>query len=62
MTFDPAARSGTVVTDTGAVIAFAESAFLAGGLRLLRRGQRVRAVTSESGQVLLVTVLTLEVD
>lgn len=62
MSFDPADRSGTMVTDDGVVIAFAESAFLAGGLRLLRRGQRVRAVRSASGEVLLVTVLTLAVD
>ena len=40
--FDPASRTGTVLLDDGTEIAFDAAAFDAGGLRLLRVGQRVR--------------------
>lgn len=56
--FDTASRSGSVFLDDGTVVAFDGAAFAAGGLRLLRPGQRVRMETRED-QVVLVTILTL---
>ena len=41
-TFDPATGGGTVLPDDGRRIRFDGAAFAAGGLRLLRLGQRVR--------------------
>ena len=41
-TFDPATRSGSVLLDDGTPVPFDAAAFDAGGLRLLRPGQRVR--------------------
>ncbi len=40
--FDPDTRTGTVLLDDGSEIAFPAKAFDAGGLRLVRLGQRVR--------------------
>ena len=40
--FDPATRSGTVLLDDGTELPYDAPAFDAGGLRLLRLGQRVR--------------------
>ena len=40
--FAPATRSGTVVLDDGIELPFDAAAFDAGGVRLLRVGQRVR--------------------
>ena len=40
--FDPATGAGTVLTDDGRRVDFDADAFAAGGLRLLRLGQRVR--------------------
>ena len=40
--FDPDSGSGSVLTDDGRRVAFDPAAFAAGGLRLLRPGQRVR--------------------
>jgi len=57
-TFDPATGSGTVLTDDGRRVAFDGPAFAAGGLRLLRVGQRVRLDTSD-GRVVRVTLVTL---
>jgi len=57
-TFDPDTGSGTVLTDDGRRIAFDPAAFAAGGLRLLRPGQRVRLDTDD-GRVVRVTILTL---
>jgi cold shock CspA family protein len=57
-TFDPATGSGTVLTDDGRRVAFDGAAFAAGGLRLLRLGQRVRLDTSD-GRVVRVTLVTL---
>jgi cold shock CspA family protein len=57
-TFDPASGSGSVLTDDGRRIAFDGAAFAAGGLRLLRLGQRVRLETAE-GRVVRVTIATL---
>ena len=41
-TFDPETRSGSVLLDDGTPLPFDAAAFDAGGLRLLRPGQRVR--------------------
>lgn len=41
-TFDPQTRSGSVLLDDGTPVPFDAAAFDAGGLRLLRAGQRVR--------------------
>lgn len=49
-----------MVTDAGTTIAFDIDAFVAGGLRLLRPGQRVRLTLSEDGLVVALTVSTLE--
>jgi cold shock CspA family protein len=57
-TFDPGSGSGTVLTDDGRRIAFDGAAFAAGGLRLLRLGQRVRLDTAE-GRVVRITIATL---
>jgi cold shock CspA family protein len=61
-TFDPATGSGTVLTDDGRRIPYGADAFAAGGLRLLRLGQRVRLETADGtagGQVVLITLATL---
>lgn len=62
-TFDPATRSGTVLLDDGAELPFDWSAFDAGGLRLLRVGQRVRIETTTAGPsgrtVTYLTIATL---
>ena len=57
-TFDPGTGSGTVLTDGGRRIAFDGAAFAAGGLRLLRPGQRVRMDLAD-GLVVRVTIGTL---
>ena len=57
-TVDPGSGSGTVLTDDGRRIAFDGAAFAAGGLRLLRLGQRVRLDTAE-GRVVRITIATL---
>jgi cold shock CspA family protein len=57
-TFDPGSGSGTVLTDDGRRIAFDGAAFAAGGLRLLRLGQRVRLDTAE-GRIVRITIATL---
>jgi hypothetical protein len=59
LTFDPMTRTGTIVADVGTTIPFGADAFAAGGLRLLRPGQRVRVSRSEAGEVESVTVSTL---
>ncbi len=41
-TYDPVTRSGSVLLDDGTPVPFDTAAFDAGGLRLLRPGQRVR--------------------
>ncbi|MFC5721184.1 hypothetical protein ACFP1Z_13490 [Streptomyces gamaensis] len=47
-TFDPGTRSGSVLLDDGTPLSFDAAAFDAGGLRLLRPGQRVRIVLEET--------------
>jgi len=57
-TFDPDTGGGTVLTDDGRQIPFDPAAFAAGGLRLLRPGQRVRMDLAD-GRVVRITILTL---
>jgi 2-phospho-L-lactate guanylyltransferase len=57
-TFDPDTGSGTVLTDDGRRIPYDGDAFAAGGLRLLRPGQRVRLETA-GDRVVLITIATL---
>jgi len=42
--FDARQRAGALLTDQGQVVQFDRSAFEGSGLRLLRPGQRIRAV------------------
>jgi 2-phospho-L-lactate guanylyltransferase len=60
-TFDAGTGSGTVLTDDGRRIAFDGAAFAAGGLRLLRLGQRVRLETDSAadGRIVRITIATL---
>ncbi|MBA3233853.1 MAG: hypothetical protein H0T17_07900 [Propionibacteriales bacterium] len=57
--FDPDTGAGTVVLDDGRPIDFSPEAFRAGGLRMLRRGQRMRMELDEDGIVTILTILTL---
>ena len=59
-TYDPQTRSGTLLLDDGAEIAFPAAAFDASGLRLLRPGQRVRLEHDESGQLRRITLPTFD--
>jgi cold shock CspA family protein len=56
--FDPGTGAGSVFLDDGRVLAFDGDAFRAGGLRLLRAGQRVR-VEHEGERIARVTIHTL---
>ena len=58
-TFDPVTRSGSVLLDDGTELPFDGPAFDAGGLRLLRFGQRVRILTDGEGADTRVSFLTL---
>ena len=59
-TYDPRTRSGTVLFDDGTEREFDTAAFDAGGLRLLRFGQRVAiAVAPGSGEITAITLSTL---
>ncbi|WP_067793719.1 cold-shock protein [Actinomadura formosensis] len=55
--FDAETRSGSVLLDDGTELAFDAEAFAAGGLRLLRFGQRVN-LALEGGRVSVVTLST----
>ena len=60
--FDGATRAGAVLLDDGAEVAFAAGALAGTGLRLLRRGQRVRIETEGEGsarRVVRLQILTL---
>jgi cold shock CspA family protein len=57
-TFDPQTGGGTVLTDDGRRVAFDGAAFAAGGLRLLRPGQRVRMDVVDD-RVVRITIVTL---
>jgi hypothetical protein len=59
LSFDPQTRSGSVLLDDGTPLDFGPAAFDAGGLRLLRLGQRVRLETHADGRILRVTIATL---
>lgn len=56
--FDPGSRSGTVVLDDGIELPYDRDAFDAGGIRLLRVGQRVR-IEVDWPRVTFLTVATL---
>ncbi|MBO8201915.1 hypothetical protein ACH4RA_07495 [Streptomyces smyrnaeus] len=59
-TYDPASRSGSVLLDDGTPLSFEPSAFDAGGLRLLRPGQRVRIEVEGQGEARRITLVTLQ--
>lgn len=56
--FDESTRAGSVVTDTGARHEFDVDVFDASGLRLLRKGQRLR-VELDDDRVVALTIVTL---
>lgn len=59
-TYDPETRSGSVLLDDGTPLDFDAAAFDAGGLRLLRSGQRVRIETEGEGDARRITLVTLQ--
>ncbi|AZK96734.1 MULTISPECIES: hypothetical protein [Streptomyces] len=59
-TYDPDTRRGSVLLDDGTPVEFDAAAFDAGGLRLLRPGQRVRIETEGRGAGLRITLVTLQ--
>ncbi|MEU4496622.1 hypothetical protein OG729_11315 [Streptomyces sp. NBC_00210] len=59
-TYDSETRSGSVLLDDGTPVAFDAAAFDAGGLRLLRPGQRVRIETEGEGDARRITLVTLQ--
>ncbi|KDQ69730.1 hypothetical protein [Streptomyces sp. NTK 937] len=59
-TYDSATRTGSVLLDDGTAVDFGAPAFDAGGLLLLRPGQRVRIETEGEGASLRITLVTLQ--
>ncbi|MEV0980025.1 hypothetical protein [Streptomyces sp. NPDC049915] len=59
-TYDPETRCGQVLLDDGTPVPFDAPAFDAGGLRLLRPGQRVRIETEGEGVSRRITLVTLQ--
>ncbi|MET8556884.1 hypothetical protein ABZV64_18285 [Streptomyces sp. NPDC004959] len=59
-TYDPSDHSGSVLLDDGTPVPFDGAAFLAGGLRLLRPGQRVRVEIEGQAAERRVTLVTLQ--
>ncbi|MET9699408.1 hypothetical protein ABZY31_21120 [Streptomyces sp. NPDC006529] len=59
-TYDSQTRGGSVLLDDGTPVPFEAAAFDAGGLRLLRAGQRVRIETEGEGARLRITLITLQ--
>ncbi|MEU6991287.1 hypothetical protein ABZ953_11610 [Streptomyces sp. NPDC046465] len=59
-TYDSETRSGSVLLDDGTPVPFEAPAFDAGGLRLLRPGQRVRIEVEGSGEARRITLVTLQ--
>jgi hypothetical protein len=49
-TYDPETRTGSVLLDDGTPVPFDAAAFDAGGLRLLRPGQRVRIEVTKTAE------------
>ncbi|MEW1655207.1 MULTISPECIES: hypothetical protein [unclassified Streptomyces] len=61
-TYDETTRAGSVLLDDGTPLPFDAAAFDAGGLLLLRPGQRVRIEVTGEGtdrRIVLVTLQTL---
>ncbi|WP_067481649.1 hypothetical protein [Actinomadura hibisca] len=56
-TYDAETRSGSVLLDDGTELPFDAAAFDAGGLRMLRWGQRVRLALRD-GAVWVITLAT----
>ncbi|MYY18506.1 MULTISPECIES: hypothetical protein [unclassified Streptomyces] len=59
-TYDSATRTGSVLLDDGTPVDFGAPAFDAGGLLLLRPGQRVRIETEGEGASLRIALVTLQ--
>ncbi|MEV0885014.1 hypothetical protein ACIOHB_00695 [Streptomyces microflavus] len=59
-TYDPETRTGSVLLDDGTPVEFDAPAFDAGGLLLLRPGQRVRVEGEGAGAALRITLVTLQ--
>lgn len=59
-TYDSDTRCGSVLLDDGTPLAFDTTAFDAGGLRLLRVGQRVRIEVEDEGDARRITLVTLQ--
>ncbi|MBO8189014.1 MULTISPECIES: hypothetical protein [Streptomyces] len=59
-TYDPQSRSGSVLLDDGTPLPFEAPAFDAGGLRLLRPGQRVRIEVEGERDDRRITLVTLQ--
>lgn len=59
-TYDSQTRSGSVLLDDGTPVPFGADAFDAGGLLMLRPGQRVRVETEGEGAGLRITLVTLQ--
>ncbi|NEC92054.1 hypothetical protein [Streptomyces sp. SID12501] len=59
-TYDAGTRSGSVLLDDGTPVPFDAPAFDAGGLRLLRPGQRVRIEVEGGGDPPQITLVTLQ--
>lgn len=57
--FDPETRSGVVLLDDGSQVRFPAAAFDAGGLRLLRLGQRLKLDRDDEGTVTRVIIPTM---
>ncbi|MEU1455148.1 hypothetical protein [Streptomyces avermitilis] len=59
-TYDSETHSGQVLLDDGTPLPFDGPAFDAGGLRLLRPGQRVRIEVDDEGDARRITLVTLQ--
>lgn len=59
-TYDAHTRSGSVLLDDGTPVPFDAAAFDAGGLLMLRPGQRVRIEVEGEGEQRRITVVTLQ--
>jgi len=57
-TYDAETRSGSVLLDDGTELAFDSEAFDAGGLRMLRFGQRVNLAVDDAERVSAITLST----